>query len=66
MTDTTEFSIEEKLSEVKREVAMRRAVYGGKVRAGQMTAQEAHRRTAIMEAIRADYERALGQGKLAL
>jgi hypothetical protein len=44
-------SIEDQIAEVKREIAMRRRVYAGRVADGKMTAQAAARQTGVMEAV---------------
>ena len=46
----------DKLREARREVQMRRQVYGRQVAIGRMTQDAADRGVAIMEAIAADYE----------
>lgn len=43
--------IEEQIAEVEREIAMRRRVYPGWVRAGRMDADTADRRIAAMQAV---------------
>ena len=50
-----EFTREEKLAEVAREIAFRRAVYAKRIREWAMKPQEAERRIAIMVAIAIDY-----------
>jgi len=46
---------EDKRAVLRREIAMRRRVYPGWVRAGRMTQAEADREMAVMTAILADY-----------
>ncbi len=50
-----EFSKEEKLKEVAREIALRRNVYAKRVRVGQMSQLDADRQIAIMIDIAKDY-----------
>ena len=45
-----------KVRALKREIAMRKAVYPARVRRGDMRPSEAEREIAVMEAILADYE----------
>ncbi len=45
-----------KVRALKREIAMRRAVYPARIRRGEMRPSEAEREIAVMEAILADYE----------
>lgn len=47
---------EEKIAELKREVAMRRVVYDRRVADKRMTRNKADRQIGIIEAIIADYE----------
>lgn len=54
---TPEFTREEKVSELAREVAMRRNVYAGQVRKGKMTQVESDRRVGIMEAVLDDIKK---------
>jgi hypothetical protein len=49
------FTNEEKLAEIRREIAMRRRVYGRRVTANLMTQRTADHGIAIMEEIEADY-----------
>ena len=49
------FTREEKLSEIVREIALRRSVYKRQIYDGRMTAIEAERRIAIMIEIAKDY-----------
>ena len=60
MTDLFAISRADKVAELKREIAMRRQVYGRQVAAGRMTQEKADRGIAVMEAIIADYELAQG------
>lgn len=46
-----------KVAALRREIALRRAVFPGRVRLGKMTQIEADREIAVMEAILADYQR---------
>ena len=57
-----EFSRDDKLGELRQEIAMRRHVYGRQVANGRMKQDKADRGIAIMEAIAADYE---AQGRAA-
>lgn len=50
------FSTDDKIKALKREIAMRRAVYAGKVTLGRMTQAQADREIAVMVAILNDYE----------
>lgn len=50
------FSIHEKISELRREVQMRKRVYGNRVQAKQMTQQQADRQLGLMQEILQDYE----------
>ena len=50
------FARQDKLAELRREIGMRRQVYGRQVAAGRMDQGKADRSTAIMEAIARDYE----------
>lgn len=50
------FSTEDKIKALKREVAMRQAVYRRQVGRGQMSQAEADREVAVMAAILKDYE----------
>jgi hypothetical protein len=50
-----QFTREQKLGEIIREIALRRAVYKGQVRNGRMTEHEAEKRIAIMVQIAKDY-----------
>lgn len=45
-----------KVKALKREIALRRAVYPARIRRGEMRQSEAGREIAVMEAILADYE----------
>lgn len=55
------FTYAEKLAEAKREVALRRNVYPGFVARKKMRQSEADRHLALMEAIVADYEKAIAR-----
>jgi hypothetical protein len=50
-----QFTREQKLGEIIREIALRRIVYKGQVRNGRMTEHEAAKRIAIMVQIANDY-----------
>ena len=50
------FSTEDKIKALKREIAMRRAVYGAQVGQGRMKQAEADREIAVMAAILKDSE----------
>ena len=50
-----EFSREEKLKEIAREIAMRRRIYPLKIKEGYLKVQDAERQIAIMLAIARDY-----------
>ena len=54
MSDT-EFTREEKLKEVAREIALRRNVYPKWVRDGRMSRDDADRRIAVLVAVAKDY-----------
>ena len=59
MTDLfagAEISRADKLGELRREIAMRKRVYGRQVARGAMTQGQMDRGIAVMEAILADYE----------
>jgi hypothetical protein len=58
-----EFTIEEKLKCVERELGMRRRVYSYRVANGKMTRQEADREIDLMASIVEDYKT---QGSLSL
>jgi hypothetical protein len=45
-----------KIAALRREIALRRAVFPGRVRIGKMKQAEADREIAVMEAILADYQ----------
>jgi hypothetical protein len=45
----------QKVAALRREIALRRNVFPGRVRLGKMTQAEAYREIAVMEAILADY-----------
>ena len=49
------YTTEQKLAEVVREIAMRRAVYRPLITSGRMTQDEADRRIGIMLSIAKDY-----------
>jgi hypothetical protein len=53
------FTFQEKLSEVKREIAMRKNVYPQFIARGRLTQEQADRHIAVMSAIADDYERAI-------
>lgn len=50
------FSVHEKISELRREVQMRKRVYANRVQRNQMTQQAADRYLGLMEEILRDYE----------
>jgi phosphoenolpyruvate carboxylase len=50
-----EFTREDKLKALERELAMRRRVYPRFIKQGSMTVEQARREIAVMEAIAADY-----------
>lgn len=50
----------EKLAAAERELALRRSVYPGRIRAGQMTVATARWEIEAMKAIVEDYKRELG------
>jgi len=47
----TNFSIEDQIKEVEREIEMRVHVYKGQIARGKMTEQQAHRKTDCMRAV---------------
>jgi hypothetical protein len=51
------YTLEQKISEIRRELAMRRGVYPRFVRDDKMTPHEAAERIRIMESILDDYEK---------
>jgi hypothetical protein len=53
------FSFEQKLAAVKREIAFRKHVYPRRVADAKMTQALANDQIAVMEAIAADYEKAI-------
>ena len=53
------FTFEQKLAAVKRELAFRRRVYDRRVAEGKMTQKLADEQIAVMEAITADYDKAI-------
>ncbi len=55
MTADNQFTAQEKLSEISREIALRRRVYPKQIADGRMTRAEADRHLAIMAAIARDY-----------
>jgi hypothetical protein len=54
-----DFSFEQKLAAVKREIAFRKRVYARRVGDGKMTQALADEQIAVMEAIAADYDKAI-------
>jgi hypothetical protein len=50
------YTTEQKISEIKREIAMRNKVYRRRVSAGDMSPNEAREKISIMEEILRDYE----------
>jgi hypothetical protein len=61
---TPQFTFEQKLEAVKREISYRRHVYERRVANGQMTRALADRQIAVFEAIQADYEKAAAGERL--
>ncbi len=55
MPHAGEFTVDEKIKELKREIALRKAVYPGQVAKGKMTQEAADKLIAIMTAILHDY-----------
>lgn len=53
------YSFEQKLAAVKRELAFRRRVYARRITEGKMTQALADEQIGVMEAIAADYEKAI-------
>jgi hypothetical protein len=53
------FTFEQKLAAVKRELAFRRRVYARRIGEGKMTQTLADEQIGVMEAIAADYEKAI-------
>lgn len=51
------FSLDQKITAIKREIAMRHSVYSRRVGEGKMSQRAADDGIAVMEAILADYER---------
>lgn len=51
-----EFSREQKITAIKREISMRHSVYGRRVDEGKMSQRAADNGIAVFEAILADYE----------
>jgi hypothetical protein len=56
MTDLFPITRADKLAEVRREIAMREAVYPRRVQRGAMMPEQAQRQIAVMRAIAQDYE----------
>lgn len=50
------FSVHEKISELRREIQMRKRVYANRVQSNKMTLDAASRQLGIMEEILRDYE----------
>ena len=50
------FTRDQKIAALRREIALRQAVFPGRVRIGKMKQADADREIAVMEAILADYE----------
>lgn len=50
------YTLEQQISEVAREIALRRNVYKGFVARGKLTQERADRQIALMEAVRATLE----------
>ena len=53
------FTFEQKLAAVVREISFRRRVYARRVAEGKMTQKLADEQIAVMEAIAADYDKAI-------
>lgn len=60
----TEFTTQEKLKAIEKELAMRRNVYAKWVASGKMKPFHAEREIAVMEAIRDDYANAIFGGTM--
>ena len=60
------FTTEQKLEAVSREIGFRRRVYARRVGDGKMRQDQADREIAVMEAIKADYERIVATNEPAL
>ena len=58
---TFRFTAREKLSEIERELGMRRRVYPRKIAEGHLKQSKADAQIAILEAIAADYREVLNQ-----
>jgi hypothetical protein len=63
MTELFAYSREDKIGELKREIAMRRRVYRDQVFTHRLSRETADRRIAIFEAILADYEAQVKAGE---
>ena len=61
-----EYTAKDKLREVRRELALRKRLYQRWVANGQMKADDARNRYAIMEAIERDYEELCARDELPL
>lgn len=64
MSDEPQYTFDEKLEAVKRELSFRRHVYPRRIQNGSMTRELASRQIRIMEQIVADYEKAAQTGRL--
>jgi len=60
----SEFTPEDKLRAVEREILMRRRVYARYVQEGKMKQQQADQGIAVMEAIAEDYAKEVAKGRL--
>lgn len=60
------FTTDQKLEAVIREIGFRRRVYARRVRDGKMNQAQADREIAVMEDIKADYERIVATDEPAL
>ncbi|WP_244396166.1 hypothetical protein [Afipia carboxidovorans] len=59
-----EFTLEEKLEEIEREIAQRHRVYPRLVAAGKLRQTKADKQMALMIAVRDDYRTKISQGPL--
>jgi hypothetical protein len=59
-----EFTTDEKIAEIKRELAMRNRVYPRMVAKGQMTTAQSMHRVAVLAAVMRDYEAKAADGPL--
>ena len=58
-----EIPLSEQLTEVKREIGLRHAVYARRVESGKMTSQEAKHKIEIMKAVQETISRAMRRSK---